>query len=105
MKGYNKTIIIGRVSSEPELKQVDGHDLTSFTIYNSILDANGEELIEHHRIDALDKQANLCIKYLKKGDLCCVEGTIHFLSYNVNEETKCRQSIRCENLTFLRRRP
>lgn len=101
MKGYNKTIIIGRVSSEPKLKQVDGHDLASFTICNSTLDANGKELVGHHRIDALDKQANLCVKYLKKGDLCCIEGTLDAASYDVNGETKYRQSIRCERLTFL----
>jgi single-stranded DNA-binding protein len=101
MKGYNKTVIIGRLACEPKLKQVDGHDLASFTICCSTLDTNGKESIEYHRIDALDKQANMCVKNLKKGDLCCIEGTLHSVPRDVNGETKYSQLIRCEMLSLL----
>jgi single-stranded DNA-binding protein len=98
MKGYNKTVIIGRLASEPKLKQVDGHDLASFTICNSTLDTNGKELVGYHRIDALDKQANLCVKNLKKGDLCCIEGT---LDSEELSDGKFAQIIVCETVCFL----
>ena len=106
-KSYNKTIIIGRLGADPELKTGGNSEFANFSICNAVVDKEGHEDVQWHRIKAFGKQAQLCKNYLHKGDLCCVEGRLDARSYMKNGEKRIANSIILEKLTFLtsRHRP
>ena len=100
MKIYNKTIIIGRLASDPECKPTSNSKLAEFMISNSTFE-NGEEKVQLHRIAAIGKQADVCIEHLHKGDLCCIEGHINQFIYESGGETQSKQLIIAERIVFL----
>ncbi len=97
---FNKTIIIGRLGCEPELKQGPKSEYTRFSLSNSSVH-EGQEEVQWHMICAFGKQARLCSEHLHKGDLCCIEGHLDNRSYMKNGEKAYSQSIIAEKVTFL----
>ena len=76
MSTYNKTIIIGRLANDPELVYSgNGKERSCFSMINHEVHG-GKTSQSFHRIVAKGKQAKLCCDYLKKGDLCCIEGKL-----------------------------
>ena len=106
-KGYNKTIIIGRLGADPEFRSGEKSDIANFSICNSTFDKDGNEDVQWHRIKAFGRQALLCRDHLRKGDLCCIEGRLDVHAYEKNGERRVANSIIVEKLTFLtpKRRP
>ena len=100
-KCYNKTILIGRLGADPELKTGGKSDLAHFSICNATIDKDGREEVQWHRVKAFGKQAHLCKTYLHKGDLCCVEGRLDARPYEKNGEKRIANAIILEKLTFL----
>ncbi len=98
---YNKTILIGRLGADPELKTGGKSDYANFSICNSTVDKEGHEEVQWHRIKAFGKQAHLCKDHLRKGDLCCVEGRLDARPYEKNGEKRIANAIILEKLTFL----
>lgn len=97
MSMYNRTIIIGRLGEDPELKPHSKAEFqTEFNISNNRI-TDGKEVIQWHKIAAFGKQAKLCTDYLRKGDLCCIEGRL-----DVDTRTEpFKQYIIAERITFL----
>ena len=107
-KSFNKTIIIGRLGADPEMKTTNSINLNTgkqiemarFQLGNTIV-TDGKEETQWHNLVAFGKQAILCHDYLHKGDLCCVEGFIDKQTYMQNGEEKTHVSIIAEHITFL----
>lgn len=81
MSGVNKTILIGRLGKDPEVKYTtSGAPVANFSIATSERwkDKDGEqqERTEWHRIVAWNKLAELCGQYLSKGRQVYVEGRL-----------------------------
>lgn len=99
--GFNKTIIIGRLGQAPELKSSpDKVDFANFSMCNTSI-VNGNESIQWHRIRAFGRQAQLCHKYLRKGDLCCVEGRIDIQTYEKDGVSVKTHAIIADRVVFL----
>ena len=96
MKTFNRPIIIGRLGQDPELKG----DVAMFTVSNSTI-RDGVEEVMWHKIRAFGNQAKLCVEYLHKGDLCCIEGTLSNHTYEKDGKVHHSQSIIVERITFL----
>ena len=91
---YSK-IIIGRLAEDPSLKTLkNGDSYALFTLFNTTLDENKNEVLNTQKIVSFGKQKDLIMKHIHKGDLCCVEGRI---AGQITERTP----IVCEKLTFL----
>lgn len=97
---FNRTIIIGRLSSDPELKQGPKTEYAHFSLSNSTF-LDGQEEVQRHSICAFGKQACLCHDHLHKGDLCCIEGRIDRRSYTKDGEEYYSQVIIADHITFL----
>lgn len=81
MAGVNKVILLGRLGSDPEVRNLpSGTKVVSFSIATSENYTNKEgvkvEQTEWHRIELWDSIANIAEQYLKKGDMAYVEGKI-----------------------------
>lgn len=99
--GFNKTIIIGRLGQDPELKSSPNKvDFAHFSMCNSSI-VNGNESVQWHRIRAFGRQAQLCHKYLRKGDLCCVEGRIDIQTYEKDGVSIKSHAIIADRVVFL----
>lgn len=102
----NVTVLIGRLTRDPELKYVPstGKPVANFTIavdrpYTS---KTGEKMTDFFNIVVWGKQAENCANYIAKGRLVGIKGTIENRSYeNQNGEKKYITEIIAENVQFL----
>lgn len=70
---FNKTIVIGRLAEDPTLTD---SGFARFDLLNSTVKPGGIEDVQRYRMVAPPKQAQVCMDYLHKGDLCCIEGSL-----------------------------
>jgi len=86
---YSKTVIIGRLGADPEIKTFsDGGQIANIpvatwrNIYNKEKD-DWETVTEWHRVVLKGKAALYLPDNLRKGDLCMVEGETKTRSFEV----------------------
>ena len=77
----NKAMLIGHLGGDPEVRYTNsGNQVTNFTVATneSWTDASGakQERTEWHRIVVFGKLAEICGKYLNKGQLVYISGRI-----------------------------
>ena len=89
----NKAILYGNVGKDPEVKHFEGGNIVAkFSLAtNKSYTKNGEKVTETswHNIVFWGKQAELCEKFVKKGNSLIVEGEISYRSY----ENKDKQTV------------
>ena len=90
---YNKAILIGRLTADPELKQTpNGVSVCSFSIAcdRAFSGRNGERQTDFINIVTWRQQAEFVSKYFSKGRLIGIDGSIQTRSYedkNGNKRT------------------
>jgi len=90
MKGYNKVILLGNVSRDPELRYTlnkRAYVRFSVAVGYSWKDQNGEmkENVDFVPVVSWGPLAEFCGKYLKKGSGVLVEGRIQTGSYEAKD--------------------
>ena len=94
----NKTFLIGRLTSDPELKQNDKYRQCKFTVAVNRL----KEGTDYISCIAWNKTAELINKYLHKGNQIALEGRIQTGSYEAHDGTKrYTTDVIVENITFV----
>jgi single-strand DNA-binding protein len=89
---YQKTVIIGHVGRDPEMRYTpSGVPVTSFTVATNRrwTNQNGEaqEKTTWFRVTCWRKQAEIAAQYLQKGKLVLVEGEVEAQAYTDREGT------------------
>lgn len=89
----NKSILIGRLGKDPELKHTaTGTAVATFSIATNetYKDKDGKkvESTDWHNVVAWNKLAEICGQYLKKGSLVCIEGKSKTRSYEDKADVK-----------------
>lgn len=108
----NKVQIIGRLGKDPELKYMqNGAGVCTFSVATSErwTDQNGQqqEKTEWHNVSVWNrgqsKLAEACAKYLAKGKLAYVEGSLETRTWNDQQtgEKKYATGIKATHVTFL----
>jgi len=102
----NKAILVGRIGKDPEDHETSaGKKVTRLSIATSEnwKDKDGvkQERTEWHRVICWDKLAEVCMKYVRKGDQVYVEGKIQTRSWEKDGEKKYATEIIATNITFL----
>lgn len=103
---FNKVVLIGRFTSNPELRYTSTNNLAvcSFTIaVNRPYSQNNERIADFINCNAWRKQAENVHKYCSKGSLVAVEGKIQTRDY-MDEKTNTKRYITevvCDSVTFL----
>jgi len=93
MSAVNKVIILGRLGSDPEVKQITGGQTVarlSVATSESWTDKNQQkqERTEWHRVVVWGKLAELCGKYLVKGRQIYLEGRLQTRNWEDNQGQK-----------------
>ena len=104
----NKVILLGRVGKDPEPRDVNGEKKVEFTLattdraYTTKTGAQVPEHTEWHNIVAWRGLAEICEKYVHKGDLLYIEGKIQTRSWGGSDGQKhYRTEIQCNGLELL----
>lgn len=92
----NKTILIGRLGHDPVKWDENS---AAFPILNSIME-DGKEKVQSQTVLVSGKQKDVCMRHLKKGDLCCIEGKINLKVYEGKIDPE-GATILAERITFL----
>jgi len=106
MSSMNKVFILGRLGKDPEVRFTsDGKQVTTFSVATSTVskDAAGSK-VEHtewHRLVAFNKAAEVAGKYLKKGGMVLVEGSLRTNKWDDNGVTRYGTDIVVGRLTLL----
>ncbi len=90
---FNKAIIIGNVTRDPEIKALpSGAKVTSLSLATNRVwkDANGakKEQTDFHNIVVFGRQAETVAQYIKKGSMLMVEGRIQTRSWDDKDGKK-----------------
>lgn len=104
----NKIFLLGRVGKDVEVKEVGGVKCAAFTIATSerFKDKNGEvkENTEWHNIVAWRVTADICERFIHKGDQVYVEGKIKYRTWESNGEKRYATDIVADKVESLTKR-
>lgn len=106
MSSVNKVFILGRLGKDPEIRYTaDGKAVASLSVATSTFgkDAQGNktEHTEWHRLSAFNRAAEVAGKYLRKGDLVHVEGSLRTKKWTDNGVDKYATDIVVGRLNLL----
>ncbi|WP_353893268.1 single-stranded DNA-binding protein [Proteinivorax hydrogeniformans] len=106
----NRTILVGRLTKDPELRYTpnSGVAVTTFilAVDRSFTNRQGEREADFIPIVVWRKQAENCANYLKKGSLIGVDGRIQTRNYEGNDgQRRYVTEIVAENVRFLDSKP
>lgn len=107
MSGVNKVMLLGRLGADPEMKTTsNGKTVTRLSVATNSqwTDNQGQrqERTEWHRVVVWGKLAELCGRYLTKGQQAYVEGRLETRSWEDNSGVKqWTTEVVANNVTFL----
>jgi single-strand DNA-binding protein len=83
----NNCIIVGRLVRDPEMRvaQSSGKSIASFTV---AVDRTYGDQTDFLPVIVWDKQGEACGKYLRKGSLVAVAGSVQTRSYEAQDKSK-----------------
>lgn len=105
MAGMNKVTLIGNIGNDPDIYNTQaGKKIAKFSLATSdgMKDQNGEAKTEWHKIVCFGGTAELAEKYIKKGDMIAVDGSISYGKYDKDTgETVYTTEILCNRVVFV----
>ena len=73
----NKVLLAGRLTRDPEMRALaSGKHVTQFSVATTEYAGNGKERGEFHNIVTWDRLAEVCGRYLGKGQQVAIEGRL-----------------------------
>lgn len=101
----NLVLLTGNVGSQPEIKQIGENKVASFSLATneSYKNKQGEKVTktEWHRLEYWGKTADIIERFINKGDLIEIHGSIRYEEYEKDGEKKFITKIRGEKIGFL----
>ncbi len=107
MSDLNKVMVIGRLTRDPESRNIPtGQLVSSFSVATNRTwkDQSGtkQEKTEFHNVVAWGKLAEICKQYLNKGKKVFIEGRLQTRSWDdQNGQKKYKTEIIAENMQML----
>lgn len=108
MRGVNKTITLGTLGADPEVKQfANGGSVTTISVatseqWNDKQTGERREQTEWHRISLYNKLAEIAAQYLRKGSQVYVEGSLRTRKYqDQNGQDRYVTEIRADQMQML----
>jgi len=73
----NKVLLAGRLTRDPEMRALaSGKNVTQFGVATTEYLGNGKERPEYHNVVTWDRLAEICGRYLGKGQQVAIEGRL-----------------------------
>lgn len=106
-RSLNKVQLIGNLGADPEIRSTgSGTRVATLSVATSRRwngrDGQQQEKTEWHRVVAWDKLAEVCERFLKKGDRVYVEGPVEYRQWEGQDgQTKYTTEIRAREMIML----
>ena len=104
MASYNRIIFMGHLTSDPVGKLVGENMASRFTLAANRKYKKGDETVEEVcfiDVEAWRTQADIAMKYLKKGHLVQVEGRLKQAKWIKDGVEKSKHGIVCDGIVLL----
>ena len=106
MTDLNRTMLIGRLTQNPETKEINsGQSVTTFSVATNKTwvekSGNKKEQVEFHNIEVWGKLAEVCSKYLTKGKQVFLSGRLKTNSWEAEGVKKYKTSVVLEDMQML----
>ena len=106
MASFNRVLLIGNLTKDPELRYTPGGTPVAnlrLAVNTSFKGQDGQKKEEtcFVTIVVLNKQAEICNQYLKKGRPIFVEGRLISRSWEVEGKTRSVMEVRADRVQFL----
>ena len=108
MASFNKVILLGNLTKDPELKKTpSGVSVARLRLavnetFSDRQSGQPKEVVCYVDISVWDRQAESCGKYLQRGSQILVEGRLIYDEWkNQQGETRSRISVRADRVQFL----
>jgi single-strand DNA-binding protein len=101
---FNKAVILGNMTRDPEARTLpSGQPVVNFSVATNRIykdqSGNKQQQAEFHNVVAFGKLADICSRYLTKGQLVLIEGRIQTRSWQDQSGAKrYRTEIIAENM-------
>ena len=83
----NKVLLAGRLTRDPEMRALaSGKHVTQFSVATTEYAGNGKERGEFHNVVTWDRLAEVCGRYLGKGQQVAIEGRLQTRTW---DDDKC----------------
>jgi single-strand DNA-binding protein len=109
----NKVILIGHLGADPEMRattsgmQIARLRIATKDVWNDKASGQKQERTEWHTVVAFDRLAGICERYLSKGRLVYVEGSLSTRSWDDKETGQKRfaTEVKARDIQMLGSRP
>ena len=107
MASFNRVILVGRLTRDPETRQVNGGSMLAklgLAISDTFTTKSGEDRdkVCFVDIDVWGKQATSCGEFLKKGSQALIEGALDFQQWeDKNGQKKSKLCVKAARVVFL----
>ena len=108
MRGVNRTITVGTLGADPEVKQfANGGSVTTISVatseqWNDKQTGEKREQTEWHRISLYQKLGEIAAQYLRKGSQVYIEGSLRTRKYqDQNGQDRYVTEIRADQMQML----
>lgn len=107
MAGLNKVILIGRLGKDPEVKTLENgsvvanFSLATSEVYKDKTSGERKEITEWHNIVVWRNLADICGKYLSKGDMINIEGKIRTRTWEKDGQKRQTTEIVADTMLML----
>lgn len=97
---YNRIVLIGRLTKEPDLRYTPaGKAVCGFTLaVNRMFQKDTTDFIN---CEVWGVSAENCAKYLAKGSMAAVEGSLYIDKYEKNGENRTAAKVSASQVVFL----
>ena len=104
MGNYNKVVLVGNLTKDPQLKYVlNGVAVSNYSlaVNRPYKDNDGNRGSDFIRVVCWKRLAELSEKYLKKGDSVLVEGALQSRTYEKEGQTHFATEVLAQKIEFL----
>ncbi len=85
----NKVLLAGRLTRDPEMRALaSGKHVTQFSVATTEYAGNGKERPEFHNIVTWDRLAEVCGRYLGKGQQVAIEGRLQTRTWDDDKDQR-----------------
>ncbi|WAN63050.1 Single-stranded DNA-binding protein [Candidatus Phytoplasma rubi] len=100
----NKVILVGRITKDPELRFINGDvPLVRFVlaVNRNFNNKSGERETDFISCTVWNKQAENLVKYITKGSMLGIEGSIRINISENNNQKQYFTEVKCDSIQFL----
>ena len=89
----NKVLLAGRLTRDPEMRALaSGKHVTQFSVATTEYAGNGKERGEFHNVVTWDRLAEVCGRYLGKGQQVAIEGRLQTRTWDDDKGLRHRKT-------------